>query len=401
MLSDRCPFRPGAGQLPPLLGGRSDEQKVLLDMAKDLLDLNQAHGTKAPVLLTGPRGNGKTCLLLWFEGAVQDAWAQAGMSGGLRVLNLSANRLSPTRAMNALAPSDWRHALRGAAEQVRALHPRGTPPPPPDWDVYAALEAQCSGKDALVLLIDEAHTLDSDVGLDLFDAWQSLSPKHRIMLVMAGTPDLMDHVNEMGATYASRSEKILLGRMPPDGAREALLAPLREFGLMLTPSQEKAALQGCQRYPFFVQVWGEKLWRAAREAGEVTATDDQFQDALLKAAQVREAYYADRREELYRLGLSVPARALADLYRSAEATVAEPTLMHTVQEALGPKATNRDAQNVLTQLKHCGLVWPALKQADVPKNQPNMWEAGIPSLMANIRANIAGPSGPPCKSPPP
>ena len=362
-------------------------------MAGDLLDLNQAHGTKAPVLLTGPRGNGKTCLLLWFEGAVQDAWAQAGISGGLRVLNLSANRLSLTRAMSALAPSDWRQVLRGAAEQVRALHPRGTPRPSPDRDVYAALEAQCGGMDALVLLIDEAHTLDPNVGLDLFDAWQSLSPKHRIMLVMAGTPDLVDHVNEMGATYASRSEKILLGRMPPDGVREALLEPLRESGVELAPSQEKVALEGCQRYPFFVQVWGEKLWRAAREAGAPTPTDDQFQDALLKAAQVREAYYADRREELYRLSLSAPARALADLYRSPEAAVSEPTLMRTVRGALGPKATNRDAQAVLTQLKHCGLVWPALKQADAPKNQPNLWEAGIPSLMANIRANISGPSG--------
>lgn len=362
-------------------------------MAGDLLDLNQAHGTKAPVLLTGPRGNGKTCLLLWFEDAVQEAWAQAGMSGGLCVLNLSANRLSPTRAMNALVPSDWRQALRGAAEQVRSLHPRGTPPPPPDRDVYATLEAQCSGRDALVLLIDEAHTLDLDVGLDLFDAWQSLSPRHRIMLVMAGTPDLVDHVNEMGATYASRSEKILLGRMPTDGAREALLAPLRESGVELTPGQEKAALEGCQRYPFFVQVWGEKLWRAAREAGAPSPTDDQFQDALLKAAQVREAYYAARREELYRMDLSAPARALADLYHSPEATVSEPTLMRTVQEALGPKATNRGAQGVLTQLKHCGLVWPALQQADALKNQPNLWEAGIPSLMANIRANIPGPSG--------
>lgn len=135
------------------------------------------------------------------------------MPGGLRVLNLSANPFRSPAPLSAIAPSDWRQVLRGAAEQVGALYPRGMPRPSPDRDVYAALEAQCGGMDALVLLIDEAHTLDLDLGLDLFDAWQSLSPKHRIMLVMVGTPDLVDHVNEMGATYASRSEKILLGRM--------------------------------------------------------------------------------------------------------------------------------------------------------------------------------------------
>ena len=398
-MSDSCPFRPGPGQPPPLLGGRGQEQKALREMAGDLLDLNQVRGTSAPVLLTGPRGNGKTCLLLWFQDAVREAWEQAGMPGRLRVLNLSANRLSPARAMNALAPLDWRHNLREAAEKVRALHPRGTPPTPPDWDVYTALEAQCSGKDALALLIDEAHTLDAGVGIDLFNAWQSLSPTHRIMLVMAGTPDLVDHVNAMGATYASRSKKILVGRMPPDGAREALLAPLRESGVTLTPSQEQAALAGCQRYPFFVQVWGEKLWQAAREVRASTETDEQFQDALLKAAQVREAYYADRREELHWLGLSAPARALADLYRSPDAAVSEATLMRKVQDALGPKATDKDAQGVLTQLKHCGLVWPAPEQTDLSENQPSLWEAGIPSLMANIRANISEPArqqgGPP------
>ena len=62
--------------------------------------------------------------------------------------------------------------------------------------------------------------------------------------------------------------------------------PLRESGVELTLRQEKAALEGCQRSPFFVQVWGEKLWRAAREAGVPTAADDQFQNALFEAAHI-------------------------------------------------------------------------------------------------------------------
>ena len=243
-----------------------------------------------------------------------------------------------------------------------------------------------------MLLIDEAHTLDLDVGLDLFDAWQSLSPRHRIMLVMAGTPDLVDHVNEMGATYASRSEKILLGRMPTDGAREALLAPLRESGVELTPGQEKAALEGCQRYPFFVQVWGEKLWRAAREAGAPSPTDDQFQDALLKAAQVREAYYAARREELYRMDLSAPARAWLTSTTAPKPPSANQRLCARCRKpwAKGHQTGVRRRPDATEALR------PRVAGAAAggrPENQPNLWEAGIPSLMANIRANSPGPSG--------
>ena len=393
MNSDECPFSPGPGQLPPILGGRDDEQKALLNAAQRLLNPKQARGASAPVLLTGPRGNGKTCLLLWFEGAVREAWGRAGMPGRLRVLNLSADRLSPARAMNALALRGWRHFLRSVMEKVRALHPRGTPLPPPDRDIYAALEAQCRGKDALALLIDEAHILDIGVGLGLLNAWQSLSPKRRIMLVLAGTPDLVDHVSDMGASFASRSKKIFVGRVPPDGARDALLQPLRESGLELTPSQAETALSDCQRYPFFTQVWGNRLWLAARDAGTPSLADSQFKGALLEAAQEREAYYADRRQELYRLDLSECARSVADLYRSPETAVSEARLMGAVQEALGRKDTSKDAQAALTQLKHCGLVWPAPKQPNASAGQPSLWEAGIPSLMANIRANIPAHSG--------
>ena len=376
-----------------MLGGRDAEQKALLGVVQRLLNPKQARGASAPVLLTGPRGNGKTCLLLWFEDAVQKAWGRAGMPGGIRVLNLPAHRLSSSRAMSALAPQGWRHFLRVAAEKVRALHPRGTPMPPPDQDVYAALEAQCRGEDALALLIDEAHTLDLDLGLGLFNAWRSLSPKRRVMLVLAGTPDLVDHVNNMGATFASRSEKIFVGRIPPDGARDALLQPLRESNVELTPDQAETALSHCQRYPFFIQVWGKRLWLAAREAGTPNLADSQFKDALLAAAQEREAYYADRRQELYRLEVSECARALADLYPSPEIAVSEAKLMGAVRNALGRNASSKDAQDVLTRLKHCGLVWPAQKQPDALKSQPSLWEAGIPSLMANIRTNIPAHSG--------
>ena len=231
MNSDECPFSPGPGQLPPILGGRDDEQKALLNAAQRLLNPKQARGASAPVLLTGPRGNGKTCLLLWFEGAIREAWERAGMPGRIRVLNLSADRLSPSRAMNALAPRGWRHFLRSVMEKVRALHPRGTPLPPPE------------------------------------------------------------------------------------------------------------------------------------------------------------------RQELYRLDLSECARSVADLYRSPETAVSEAKLMSAVQGALGRKATSKDAQAALTQLKHCGLVWPAPKQPNASAGQPSLWEAGIPSLMANIRANIPVRSG--------
>ena len=390
---DFCPFQPGPGQRPPLLGGREREQESLRLAASGLLRKDAPRGTSAPVLVTGPRGNGKTCLLLWFEDALQEAWQKAGMGKDLQVVRLSARRLSGLHAMDALSPNGWSHLLRKGAESIRKAHPRANPIPPSDLTPHDVLRAQCRGGNAYALLIDEAHTLDVDMGCALFNAWQELAPNHRIMLVLAGTPDLVDHVNDMNATFASRSKKLLVGRLPPAGAREALVPPLEDANVSLSEGQEREALAECQEYPFFIQVWGEQLWLSAHRAGTTALSEDQFREAMHEAATVRTSYYDERRAELKKLGLSAVASAVAALYGKPDDRVSEHKLEDAVRGALGDKATDGNVQQALTQLKHCGLVWPSPQVRNDDEQRGRRWEAGIPSLMANIRRNIPETAG--------
>lgn len=58
----RSPFRPGSGTLPPYLAGRVSEQSVIQDFLEDLA---QRAAPPSDIVLYGPRGNGKTALLLW------------------------------------------------------------------------------------------------------------------------------------------------------------------------------------------------------------------------------------------------------------------------------------------------------------------------------------------------
>ena len=89
-------FTPGDGATPPALTGREREEAVLTRCLGDLL------GGRAPphnVVLTGPRGTGKTVLLNWFERACR------GHASDVDVLKLTPDDI-PTRdaLVEVLAP---------------------------------------------------------------------------------------------------------------------------------------------------------------------------------------------------------------------------------------------------------------------------------------------------------
>ena len=66
------PFRPGAGQPPPFLAGRKDEQQEFIEI------LNQEPILKN-VILTGLRGVGKTVLLEIFKPiSIEQGWLWTG-----------------------------------------------------------------------------------------------------------------------------------------------------------------------------------------------------------------------------------------------------------------------------------------------------------------------------------
>ena len=90
-------FAPGTGAFPPALVGREREQAVLSRCLSDL-----AGGGSPPhdVVLVGPRGNGKTVLLNWFERTCRESSAK------LDVAAISAADV-PTREalLSELAPT--------------------------------------------------------------------------------------------------------------------------------------------------------------------------------------------------------------------------------------------------------------------------------------------------------
>ncbi len=63
-----------------------------------------------------------------------------------------------------------------------------------------------------------------------------------------------------------------LGRLGPEAATQALVAPARELGVTYEPAAVKRVLGFTKGYPFFLQVYGDLLWKSAR--GSVITQSD-------------------------------------------------------------------------------------------------------------------------------
>ena len=128
--SRQGPFRPGAGALPPYLAGRTSEQALCRALLGDLRD---GLAPSRDLVLHGPRGNGKTALLVWLQ---QEAAAYPGVD----VLSLtSAGMPDETRLVERLLPASWWRRFAPGQVSVQGITWRpGRHDPPPLDEALAA-----------------------------------------------------------------------------------------------------------------------------------------------------------------------------------------------------------------------------------------------------------------------
>ena len=364
-------FRPGDGAPPPALAGRKVQQAVLSRCLADLVA-----GTAPPhnVVLLGPRGNGKTALLNWFQGVC-----------GAAPVDVAA--LTPDHIPNHRALADALIPRRGIARwlprkiSVRTFvsaewQSEGTA----NQNLVRALTASCRRR-PLAVLLDEAHTLETDVGRALLNASQQVRASVPFLLVLAGTPELPDRLSQMEASFWSRLGEGLMGvgRLDDDAAREALTKPLEEHDAAIDASALKAVVEHSERYSYFIQLWGDALWQHRGATGKTTITMADV-DATRPGVSAHIAHYHQIRYDELRDGrLLKAAMAVAPLFQEGlDATARE----HELDAAL-TKAGIDDANARLLELRalnRLGYIWQPPGQ--VP---PIAWSAGIPSLMTFVQ----------------
>lgn len=213
--------------------------------------------------------------------------------------------------------------------------------------------------------MDEAHTLNREVGQYLLNLSQYVR-QAPFLLVLAGTPGLPAHLRSLDASFWDRSRQLGIGRLATRPAKEALARPLAELDAVANHSQ---------RYAYFIQIWGEELWQACRNA-ETPLTATSVAGARGEVEKRMADYYSQRYRELEDGRLLPAARAVAPAFQDGlDATATDQDLDDALATTYEIEAERLAAREQLNEL---GYIWCPPGQGAIA------WQAGIPSLMRYV-----------------
>ena len=353
------PYQPGRGVLPPVLAGRES----LLAEAEERLDfLSAGRMPSQDLLFYGPRGTGKTTLLLEIERRAKER--------GLRVANLPVDALiAREQLVHLLQKRAGTLGDRLTGMQVAGVGVSGIPAEP--TEVIEDLFAAWLGRDAgpQVILMDEVHALSPEPARPFFDAVQTAKSASRpFLLLAAGTPDAPRRLRE-AATYNERGfERVRVGRLRRPDTITALTEPARMSERPMRGEAAGLLAEASQDYPYFIQLLGSSAWRAA-EAGEISP--EAARRGITVAGPQIEDFYSERYDEA-RQGRCLPALApLAASFARRGGQLSDPELDERLTEIAAPESFPLDEVSLLNNLRDLGVIWEAT---------PGVWEMGIPSF---------------------
>ena len=131
-----------------------------------------------------------------------------------------------------------------------------------------------------------------------------------------------------------------IGLLSRAAARDALIKPLETQGVGIDFRALIAVIDESQRYPYFIQLCGEALWKRCLTSGASGLTIADAQAAHPHVTALITDYYQDRYRELETRGLLPAAVAVAPLFAAGASTATDRDL-DTALAATGDDAAGR------------------------------------------------------------
>ena len=281
----RNPYTPGAGQTPAVLSGREDE---LRDFEARLQRLELGRSAQC-TLIVGLRGVGKTVLLNRFASqAIGRDWVVVDHELTAKAdLLVTVARLARQALLELAPPSSLQRAGQKVARLLRSFElsysvgglgitlpasegsgrdsPASGDPARDLTELLVALgEAASEHERGVAFLFDELQFAESEP-LGAFVAGLHKVAQRALPLtaVAAGLPQTRGVLAE-AASYSERMfETRTVGALSEVDARRALAEPAEAEGVTIEAAALREAVSFTEGYPFFLQVFGDHLWKLA------------------------------------------------------------------------------------------------------------------------------------------
>ena len=298
------------GLEPPYLGDR----RAQLDRFRSFLaEPDVPHN----VLVTGLRGVGKTVLLNHYSTLAGEArwvvaerefsepdaepatFARAILADLLKLtrqLSLSA-RLKKTAGGLAETVTDLLGNISVSYGDVEVSYSPGkaqrAAPRRLDDDLRDALQqvgdlCRRSEHQGVVLRYDEFHVVQERKGQFTLSALLAAAAAVQqrgtpVLLVLCGLPPLLEHLAR-SKSYSERmfAQEVLDNLRPPED-RAALMDPAEAHGRRYAPEVVDAVMEDTAGYPFFIQLYGDALWKGSRGEPITRADFDRLRPEILRA----------------------------------------------------------------------------------------------------------------------
>ena len=289
------PYAPGAGQRPPELAGRERERSLFAL----LLDRLGAGRAERGIVLTGLRGVGKTVLLEEFRSmAARRGWVVAFIEAGSS--QPSFRRLAAQALTGSLREASLRYRLSDRLRRALGAFRSFSLKASPDGSVSVGIDidpvagradsgnlevdlvellddlgkAAAEFNVGVLLLIDELQELPRpDVAAIAGAAHHTNRLQLPVAVASAGLPDL-PAVWVGAKSYAERLFAYCrIDALDRNGAEEALRLPAEALQVAWQPDALSHVVDVSGGYPYFLQVFGKKIWDYAPGPDVITAAD--------------------------------------------------------------------------------------------------------------------------------
>lgn len=259
------PFSPTFGTAPPLLVGRDDTVRRVTTA----VEVGPQHPDYT-ILITGPRGSGKTALLNAIESEAERAsWPAISVSAStpglceritrsaMGILNQTSTRKRSVSSLSAMGFSvSWENPE--STEAVGGV------------DLRSALTVLASELDSrrlgVLVTVDELQGAEPGEMRELAVAIQHVTRResHPFLFIGAALPQIEDTLlADPGMTFFQRCARAQLEPLGDEDVAKALREPIRERGSAIEEEALRAAVAATSGYPFMVQLVGYHCWQAS------------------------------------------------------------------------------------------------------------------------------------------